>query len=206
MISRDKKSVTKNGRSAGMNMAMITLEDLEGQIDGVVFAENYADIQKRGSIIEPERIVFMRGKVDKRRETPSIIVSDMIPIEEAAGKLTTALLLKLDPPNQVNTFLDELKTVLESSRGSTPVFVQVPVNGSQLATVRLDNSLFIRPTAELSDQLKRLHGMDEVQYCGAGTRRRQQIEQRPLFKEPQDDPQTPIMMDPADMDDSIMAS
>jgi DNA polymerase-3 subunit alpha len=206
MISRVKKSVTKNGRSAGMNMAMITLEDLEGQIDGVVFAENYADIQKRGSIIEPERIVFMRGKVDKRRETPSIIVSDMIPIEEAAGKLTTALLLKLDPPNQVNTFLDELKTVLESSRGSTPVFVQVPVNGSQLATVRLDNSLFIRPTAELSDQLKRLHGMDEVQYCGAGTRRRQQIEQRPLFKEPQDDPQTPIMMDPADMDDSIMAS
>src|SRR5205807_2205668 len=44
MINRVKKSVTKNGRSAGMMMAMITLEDLEGQIDGVLFAETLADV------------------------------------------------------------------------------------------------------------------------------------------------------------------
>jgi len=33
MISRVKKVVTRNGRSAGMQMAIITLEDLDGQID-----------------------------------------------------------------------------------------------------------------------------------------------------------------------------
>ena len=33
MIARVKKVVTKNGRSAGMQMAIITMEDLDGQID-----------------------------------------------------------------------------------------------------------------------------------------------------------------------------
>ena len=84
MINRVKKSVTKNGRSAGMSMAMITLEDLEGQIDGVLFAETYADVLKKyPDAISPERIVFLRGKIDRRRETPSIIVADAIPVEDA---------------------------------------------------------------------------------------------------------------------------
>lgn len=183
MITRVKKSVTRNGRSAGMAMAMITLEDLEGQIDGVVFAENYAEIQKRGSIVEPERIVFMRGKVDKRRETPSIIVSDMIPIEDAAGRLTAAVLVKLDNQRHNVQTLNELKAAIESARGGTPVFVQVTTSGSQLATIRLDNSLHVRPTAQLAGELERILGADQVQLCGAGTRRRRQSEQRPLFKE-----------------------
>ena len=44
MISRVKKVVTKNGRVAGMQMAIITLEDLDGQIDGTMFAETFAEV------------------------------------------------------------------------------------------------------------------------------------------------------------------
>ena len=44
MINRVKKVITKNGRSAGMPMAIITLEDLEGQIDGTMFAETFAEV------------------------------------------------------------------------------------------------------------------------------------------------------------------
>lgn len=204
MITRVKKSVTKNGRSAGMSMAMITLEDLEGQIDGVVFAENFAEIQKRGSIIEPERIVFLRGKVDKRRETPSIIVSDAIPIEEAAARLTTALLLKIDPARHTAQTLESLKSILESARGNTPVFVQLPVNRAHLAVIRLDNSFHIRPGNELSQKLEQLLGNGQVQHCGHGTRRRQQAEQRPLFKEPAPDPEPPTMAEAAEMEESAV--
>src|SRR6185369_6120916 len=98
MINRVKKSVTKNGRSAGMTMAMITLEDLEGQIDGVLFAETLADVLKKyPDCIGVEKIVFLRGKIDRRRETPSIVVNDAIPVEEAISRLTTSLGLRLDP-------------------------------------------------------------------------------------------------------------
>ena len=64
MINRVKKSVTKNGRSAGMSMAMITLEDLEGQIDGVLFAETLADITKR----YPESVSPRADRVPPRQD------------------------------------------------------------------------------------------------------------------------------------------
>src|SRR4051812_37530787 len=89
MINPVKKSITKNGKSAGMAMAMITLEDLEGQIDGVIWAEKLAELQKRGDIVAVERIVFLRGKIDRRRETPSIVVNDIVPIEDAVARMTT---------------------------------------------------------------------------------------------------------------------
>src|SRR5438270_2430034 len=90
MISRLKKTVTKNGRSAGQHMAIITLEDLDGQIDGTVFAENYAQIcVKYPTAVAMESIVFVKGKVDKKRETPSLLVNEIIPITDAIPKLTT---------------------------------------------------------------------------------------------------------------------
>src|SRR5205807_7626078 len=77
MINRVKKSVTKNGRSAGMTLAMITMEDLEGQIDAVLFAETFAEINKRyPDAVSAERIVYLKGRVDRRRETQTNIVTE----------------------------------------------------------------------------------------------------------------------------------
>src|SRR3954464_9597660 len=84
MINRVKKVVTRNGRSAGMPMAIITLEDLEGQIDGTMFAETYAEIcQKYPDAVEVETIVFVRGKIDRKRETPSLLINEVLPINDA---------------------------------------------------------------------------------------------------------------------------
>ena len=44
---REKESSPRTADSAGMQMAIITLEDLEGQIDGTMFAETFAEITKR---------------------------------------------------------------------------------------------------------------------------------------------------------------
>src|SRR5206468_9119258 len=87
MISRVKKVITRNGRSAGMPMAIITLEDLEGQIDGTMFAETFAEIsQKYPDAVAAESIVFVRGKVDRKRETPSLLVNELVPISESVSR------------------------------------------------------------------------------------------------------------------------
>src|SRR5581483_7750658 len=89
MISRLKKVITKNGRSAGMPMAIITLEDLDGQIDGTMFAETYAEIcQKYPTAVALESIVFVRGRIDRKRETPSLLINEVIPIADALPRLT----------------------------------------------------------------------------------------------------------------------
>ncbi len=208
MISRVKKSVTKNGRSAGQSMAMITMEDLEGQIDGVLFAETYSDILKRypGSVAN-EQIVFLRGKVDKRRETPSIVVNDLIPIAEASAKLTTMVALKLDSARHGSGVATALEETLGRHKGNTEVYLQVAGSGRKV-TMRLNKDRFLRPTQTLVEELHTLLGSDCVQLCGQGTRRRRKLlEQQKLFKEAEENSQgttPPTMPDDDTLGDDAM--
>ena len=184
MINRLKKSVTKNGRSAGMTMAMITLEDLEGQIDGVLFAESLADVLKKyPDSIALEQIVFLKGRIDRRRETPNIIVSDAIPVEDAISKLSTSLGLKLDPLRHSSPIAAELDPLLRRHKGNTEVYVQIAAPSGQRVIMRLDRERFVKPSLVLKQELEQLLGGDSVQFSGAGTRRRKRAVQEPLFKE-----------------------
>ncbi len=186
MINRVKKSVTKNGRSAGMTMAMITLEDLEGQIDGVVFAENLADVVKRyPDSVSVESIVFVRGKIDKRRETPSIVVNEIIPVADAIGRLTTSVALRLDPLRHRPEVAVELESLLHHHKGNTEVYLQVATRPEQRVVLRLDRDRWVRPTRPLVDDLEQLLGAGCVQLCGLGTKRRKKpaTPQQPLFQE-----------------------
>src|SRR5262245_29881183 len=71
MLSEVKPKVAKSGPSMGQRWAIIGLEDLEGKIEGMVFAEAFANISKRQpDLIKPERIVFVKARVDRKRETP----------------------------------------------------------------------------------------------------------------------------------------
>ncbi|HEX5242470.1 MAG TPA: DNA polymerase III subunit alpha, partial [Tepidisphaeraceae bacterium] len=189
MINRVKKSVTKNGRSAGMTMAMITMEDLEGQIDAVLFAESLAEVLKRyPDSVGVEQIVFLRGKVDRRRETPSIIVNDVIPVADAIGKLTTSLALKLDPLRHSAQDIQLLERALAEHKGNAEVFLQITTSATQKVTMRLNRERFVKPSRQLVEDLERAIGPGSVQLCGAGTRRRKKLtRQQALFEETQND-------------------
>jgi len=189
MINRVKKSVTKNGRSAGMTMAMITMEDLEGQIDAVLFAETLAEVTKRyPDCVGVEQIVFLRGKVDRRRETPSIIVSEVIPVADVVGRLTTAVALKLDPLRHSSADIQQLESALAGHKGNAEVFLQINTSATQKITMRLNRERFVKPSRQLVDDLERAIGPGSVQLCGAGTRRRKKLtRQQALFEEAQGD-------------------
>lgn len=70
--------VVRNGRSAGQKMAIVTLEDLTGTVDSVMFADCFA---KYGHLFEDDGPKFVLGRMDHSRGNPQIIVDKMVPIE-----------------------------------------------------------------------------------------------------------------------------
>jgi DNA polymerase-3 subunit alpha len=92
MLTRIKTVVTKNGRSAGQKMAMIAIEDPTAHIEGVAFSETYATY---APLLTTDRIVFIKGKVDRKRETPNIIVNQVIDASAAAKELAQAVRIVL---------------------------------------------------------------------------------------------------------------
>ena len=184
MISRVKKVITKNGRSAGMPMAIITLEDLEGQIDGTMFAETYAEIIKRyPSAVDLEQIVFVRGKIDRKRETPSLLVNEVLPIDDALPKLTTDVVLKLDTARHSIEMLRELKPLLSQHKGNLSLYVQSESLDGKKVTLKLPKDMSVRPTRALVDEVDAMLGSGTIQLVGAGTRRMKRLQQQALFKE-----------------------
>ncbi len=184
MISRVKKVITRNGRSAGMPMAIITMEDLEGQIDGTMFAETYADIVKKyPAAVEVEQIVFVRGKIDRKRETPSLMINEVLPIADAMPRLTTTVLLKLDGTRHNAEHLKQIKPRLASHKGNLPLFVQTETGEGQKVILKLPKDLNVRPTPALIDDLDQLLGAGTVQLYGDGQRRMKRLQQQALFKE-----------------------
>jgi DNA polymerase-3 subunit alpha len=96
MLSRVRETVVRNGRSAGSKMAMLTLEDARSnKIDAVCFADTFATCSNQ---LETDAVVFLVGKVDRRREEPNIIVDRVIPIDEARQRLTRSVRVVVEPP------------------------------------------------------------------------------------------------------------
>jgi hypothetical protein len=85
--------VTKSGRSAGKQMAILGVEDLTGKSGAVAFSETY---ERVGGLLQEQALVFLAGTVDRSRERPSIIVREVVPLEQALEKLTGSLLLRVN--------------------------------------------------------------------------------------------------------------
>ena len=180
IIARVKKTVAKKGRSEGKPMAIVTLEDLEGQVDATLFAETYADtLRKYPNAVEAERIVFMKGKIDKRRETPGILVNELMPIDDAISRLTSDVKVEIDVAD-AETILAGLKPVLARHRGRVKTFLQLPFRKT---LIRVDEQWYLRPTRAMLDDLQTaLGGKVRVVLAGEGTARTKRLQQQQLFQ------------------------
>jgi hypothetical protein len=154
----------------------------------------------------------VKGKVDKKRETPSIMVNEVIPIEAALEKMTTALILKLDRARHTLEHVETAKSILAANKGNLPVFVQTAFAGEgkeYVATLRLANDFAVRLSQTVVEDLRTKLGNESVDMAGPGTKRKKRLEQQRLFKEEQADladsaPLQPTTEIPAS-DDQAMA-
>jgi DNA polymerase III subunit alpha len=187
MLSAVRNKVAKSGRSAGMKWAILELEDLEGKIEGMCFAESYADISARyPDALKAERIVFIKGKVDKKRETPSLMVNDVLPVEIAVEKLTTNVGVKLDRARHPADVLPQLQSVLGKHPGKKDFFIQVATSDGKKVSMKVGgDGRGVRITKDLIDDLQQLLGNDSLMLAGEGSRRAKRLQQQALFKEEQ---------------------
>jgi DNA polymerase-3 subunit alpha len=78
VITAEKRINTKSGEP----MAFVTVEDLTGSLEVVVFPKVF---QKKRTIIEPDKVVAVRGNINAEEEgQPKILATDLALLEEAA--------------------------------------------------------------------------------------------------------------------------
>ncbi|MGA2266144.1 MAG: DNA polymerase III subunit alpha [Phycisphaerae bacterium] len=161
MIASVRATITRNGRSAGKKMAMLTIEDLTGTCDAVVFSETY---EKYADLLVADRMAFVVGTVDRRRERAGLIVEEVVPIDRAVEQLTGSLRIRLPAGASIPQLLQGLHDVLVCHRGDCPVFLEIrPTSRGDVSTLmRLDRSWGVRPSRDLVNKLEGLVGQENL--------------------------------------------
>ena len=139
----------------GSTWAIVTIEDLEGAVDVLFFSNSYQ--QHALNLIE-DRIVVIRGRVDKREETPRITALDLsIPDVNQApiGPYIIRVAAEVCTP----PIVDRMKEILRSHPGTREVHLRIE-GGAKATTFRLDDGLRITASPSLSADLKTILGPD----------------------------------------------
>jgi DNA polymerase III subunit alpha len=130
MIAECKRIRTKRGDP----MMFATLDDLEGQVELLVFNAAYAS---NAAKIAVDRVVIVRGRVDhKERGETKLVAQEVEPFEPSRTEVERAALEAVVPPTArritllvasgvADSFLDELKDVVRSFPGDHELMLRV---------------------------------------------------------------------------------
>jgi DNA polymerase-3 subunit alpha len=140
-------------------MAVFVLEDLQGEVEVVLFPRTLAEYS---SHVVNDRVVFVRGKVDRRREKPNIFAEELIGLDEVTEKLAAKVKLRLEADDINEQKVAMIKSLCEHHRGKSPVYVAVKTdNGRVYASA--DKKLCVNPDVEFCKKMKQLVGTDNFQ-------------------------------------------
>jgi len=114
IISSVSIKYTKNNKT----MAFITLEDLHGTIEVVIFPNVYSTFS---SVLIEDEIVIVNGNASISEEQPPKVICQKITSYNQLNKLNRTLWLKI--PKNSNLSIKNLIDVLSENKGKTPVKV-----------------------------------------------------------------------------------
>lgn len=151
-------SVSRKVSRQGNAWAMVSIEDLEGAVDALFFANTYT--QYAESLAE-DRIVVVRGRLDKRDENIRFMALE-ISFPDINQKPSGPVLIRLEANRCTPPLVDKMKEILRSHPGSREVHLQLI--GRSVTTLKIDETLKVSATPSLGADLKALLGPDCIRF------------------------------------------
>ncbi|MBN1223042.1 MAG: DNA polymerase III subunit alpha [Candidatus Aminicenantes bacterium] len=140
-------------------MATFVLEDLSGRIEVVVFPDPY---NKYYDILTEDQLVWVKGKFLGEGESRRIHLLQIMPLSEALEKQAKRVFLRIFLPGIEESVFKELKGILESHRGTCPVFFELETPHSYRMIVQSVDIDGVSPSEELSRNIEELLGEQTV--------------------------------------------
>ena len=158
ILSKVKFTTT---RRTGEKMAIVTLEDLEGTVEVLVFPSTFV---KAAAFIKQEGMVFIQGRINAREEEPKIVANEITALETAQTKYTKAVLVDLVIAGLDKTSLDKLKKVLMRYPGRAQVYLSFRKPDGKKTVVSAGKNLAVEPHDGLVRDVEKIFGHDVVSF------------------------------------------
>jgi DNA polymerase-3 subunit alpha len=151
-----QRKITKRGDA----WAMVTLEDLEGGIDVLLFPSAY---QLASTLLNEDAILTVKGRLSRSKDQPELHGQE-VSVPDLSDGPSGPVVITLASTRCTPPVVEQLKDVLRSHPGVAEVHLRLKTRTST-KVMRLDDRLRVSPSGPLFADLKALLGPG----CLAGT-------------------------------------
>jgi len=149
LITSVQRKITKRGDA----WAMVTVEDLEGAIDVLLFPSAY---QLSSTLLNEDAIVTVKGRLSRSKDQPELHGQE-ITLPDLSDGPSGPVVISLPSTRCTPPVVEQLKDVLGTHPGVTEVRLRL-MTRSSTTVLRLDDRLRVTPSPELYADLKALLG------------------------------------------------
>lgn len=155
IVSKLMPKTTKQGKP----MAVLTLEDLDGSVEVVVFPETYS---KYAANLRADAAIFVCGMVNLREDKPKIVAEQIIPLQEVPQRFTKAMHIRLPAATTQEALLSRVHDLLRAHKGNCPVLFCFIYPDGRLVFLEAHERFSVVPSERLVRELEALLGEDAV--------------------------------------------
>jgi DNA polymerase III subunit alpha len=167
IVAESKKIRTKSGHQ----MMFATLDDVEGQVEMLVFK---ADQAESANAIETDAVVLVRGRIDhKERGETKLVVQEAERFEPDREEIARASAAAAAPAQPLRLTIDaaslrrpgmfdQLKEVFEHHKGEADVHLAISGENGKPTEIRLGDGYRVRPSSGLRAELDQVLGTDAL--------------------------------------------
>ncbi len=156
MISSFKPHRTKKGDLMGF----VTIEDLNGNVEVVVFPSTYAKCSDLLAVDEP---VLVQGNASVEEKGVKILAEEIIPMEKAEETWTVEIRLKVDSEKTDRDTLERVQQTLKRYPGPCKGFVHICFQDQGEAVISMPEQLRIRYCEAMTREVNAIFGYPAVE-------------------------------------------
>jgi DNA polymerase-3 subunit alpha len=142
-------------------MAFITVEDLEGVCDVVVFPKLFAQNVRH---IEEDKIIIVKGRYNINEDRKSVVAEEIYDIAEALEKLTEYIVIKINPVGMTKEKVAEIKQAVTINKGGIPLKFAIKREDKYEVILSASESFHVKPKVSLFKQIEDFIGEDKIEF------------------------------------------
>jgi DNA polymerase-3 subunit alpha len=163
LIRSTKNIKTKKGEL----MAFVTIEDMHGAVEIIVFSRVFSDVR---DLLVEDRPVLVQGQVQKDEKSVKILADMVIPIDKAEEIWAASVHLNLELSRTDRQGLENLHAILKRHPGLCQAFLHLRSPGNTDSIIALPDGFKLKAGAVLTREVNGFLGYHAVETrCSAAT-------------------------------------
>jgi DNA polymerase-3 subunit alpha len=155
IIAAVRQTMTKKGD----RMAYLTLEDLHGTVEVIVFPDLY---KIAAALIIPESVVQVTGTLDRGDKTARIKATRLAGLADLQAQSIACVSIHVTTRDASAEILRELRDVLHRHTGPCPVFLTLTIPDHSESVIAVGPDLRVLPSAQLVGDVEALIGKGTI--------------------------------------------